>query len=75
MDEGKEVKKEEEAPVGSLNSSVGKIGCWCRPAVYRVSRVSFDVAMAKRGNVQPNRRSTRMNKDVEREKDARDAVV
>ena len=61
------VKKEDEAGSSSLKSSVGRLSCCARPAISSSGRVSFDSVMAKKTVSQPIRRSSRLNKDVEKE--------
>ena len=61
------VKKEDEAGSSALKSSVGRLSCWARPAISSSGRVSFDSVMAKKTVSQPIRRSSRLNKDVEKE--------
>lgn len=70
VDKGKEFKKQGEALVGILKSSAGKIDWWSRSAVPSISRVSVDVYVVRKVTVQTSRRSTSLNKDVEKERDA-----
>lgn len=58
-----------------MKSSFKKIEFWSWPAYSSLRRVSCDVDMAKEGNVPPSRRFTRLKKDLEMAKDARNDCV